>query len=75
MSNKERAIRLIDEIPESKLVFVIDMLSSIKGLLTEEVEPDEWDRQMIAEAKQENDGATVSFEELLMKDGLSYADL
>ncbi|MCD8015783.1 MAG: hypothetical protein LUG99_21985 [Lachnospiraceae bacterium] len=49
-------------------MFVIDMLSSIKGLLTEEVEPDEWGRQMIAEAKQENDGATVSFEELLMKE-------
>lgn len=43
MSNKEKALQLIDEIPESKLVFVIDMLNSIKGLLMEEVEPDEWD--------------------------------
>lgn len=75
MSNKEKALQLIDEIPESKLVFVIDMLNSIKGLLMEEVEPDEWDLEMIAEAKKENDGTKISFDELLKKEGLTYADL
>lgn len=75
MSEREKAMQLIREIPDNKLVFVVDMLNSIKSLLIEEVEPDEWDLEMIAQAKQENDGTKVSFEELLQKEGLTYADL
>lgn len=56
-------------------MFVVDMLNSIKKLLIEEVEPDEWDLEMIAQAEQENDGTKVSFDELLQKEGLTYADL
>ncbi len=75
MSEREKAIQLIKEIPDNKLVFVVDMLNSIKKLLIEEVEPDEWDLEMIAQAEQENDGIKVSFDELLQKEGLTYADL
>lgn len=75
MSNRERVLQLIDDIPEYKLTYVIDMLNSIKSLLVEEIEPDEWDLQMIADAKEINDGSTISFEELLKKDGLTYEDL
>jgi hypothetical protein len=75
MSNKEKVLQIIDNIPENKLIFVVDMLNSIKGLLVDETEPDEWDSEMIAEAEKENDGKTVSFEEMLKKDGLTYADL
>jgi hypothetical protein len=75
MSNRERVLQIIDDIPESKLIFVLDMLNSIKGLLIEEVEPDEWDLKMIAKAASENDGTTTSLEEMLKKDGLTYADL
>lgn len=75
MSEKERAIQLIEEIPDSKMIFVINLLNSIKGLLVEEVEPDEWDLRMIEEAERNNGGMTVSFEELLEKEGLTYADL
>lgn len=78
MSNRELAIDIINQIPEYKLTYVIDMLNGLKGLLIsdiEEVEPDEWDLEMIAEAEKVNDGTTVSLEELLAKDGLSYADL
>jgi hypothetical protein len=75
MSEREKAIQLIKEIPDNKLVFVVDMLNSIKKLLIEEVEPDEWDLEMIAQAEQENDGTKVSFDELLQKEGLTYADL
>ncbi len=75
MSKRERAISLISTIPDSKLTFVINMLENIKGLLGEEIEPDEWDLDMIAQAQKENDGTTVSFEEVLKKDGLTYADL
>ena len=75
MSEREQAKQIIDSLPEGKLVFVLDMLNSIKGMLIEEVEPDDWDIKMIDEARQENDGIRVSFEEMLKKDGLTYADL
>ena len=64
MSNKERVLQLIDDIPDQKLIYVVDMLNSIKNLLIEEVEPDEWDLQMINQAQEENDGTTISFEKL-----------
>lgn len=75
MSNKERVMMLIEDVPDYKLTYVIDMLNSIKGLLVEEVEPDEWDLHMIADARRINDGSTVSFDEMLKKDGLTYEDL
>ena len=48
MSNREQVIQLIDNIPDSKLMFVVDMINSVKSLLIDEVEPDEWDLKMIA---------------------------
>ena len=75
MSEKERAIQIIENIPEDKMVFVVNMLENIREMLIEEVEPDEWDLAMIEEAKKENDGTTISFEELLKREGLNYADL
>lgn len=78
VSNKELIIDIINQIPEYKLSYVIDMLNGLKGLLIddiEEVEPDEWDLAMIAESEKVNDGTTTSLEELLAKDGLTYADL
>lgn len=75
MSEKERAIQIIENIPEDKMVFVVNMLENIREMLIEEVDPDEWDLAMIEEAKKENDGTTISFEELLKREGLTYADL
>ena len=73
MSDRERAVQLLEQIPESKMLFVVDMLNSIRNLLIDEVEPDEWDIRMIKEA--ENNGETISLDELLKRDGLTYADL
>ena len=73
MSDREMAIDIINQIPEYKLIYAVDML---KGLLYGHsddnipvVEPDEWDLEMIAKAEKENDGTAISFEELLKKDG------
>lgn len=33
------------------MIFVVNMLMKIKGLPVEEIEPDEWDLEMIEEAK------------------------
>ena len=64
MSEREKAMQLIKEIPDSKMIFVVNMLMKIKGLPVEEIEPDEWDLQMIAQAERENDGETVALEDL-----------
>ena len=64
MSNKERIMELIDGIPDRRLVFIVDMLESLKAYAGEEIPPDEWDLQMIQEAEKENDGKTISFEEI-----------
>ena len=64
MSNKERIMELIDGIPDRRLVFIVDMLESLKAYAGGEIPPDEWDLQMIQEAEKENDGKTISFEEI-----------
>ena len=77
MSNKERAIQLLEALPENKIAYVIGY---IQGLAVdkneiEEIEPDEWDLKMIEEAERENDGTKITLDEMLKKDGLTYADL
>ena len=71
MSNKERIIQLIDNVPDNRLVFIVDMLESLKAYAGEEIEPDEWDLQMIAQAEKENDGETVTMEELAQELGIT----
>lgn len=71
MSNKERAIQLLDGIHENKLIFVVDMLESLKAYAGEEIEPDEWDLEMIERAKKENDGQGVPVETLAAELGIS----
>lgn len=70
MSNKERAIQLIESIPDSKLTFVVDMLENLKAYAGEEIAPDEWDLKMLADAEKENDGQTVSIESLASELGI-----
>lgn len=64
MSNKERIMQLIEDVPDGKLVFIINMLESLKSYAVEEIAPDEWDLQMIQEAERVNDGVTMTFDEL-----------
>ncbi|MCM1245116.1 MAG: hypothetical protein NC293_05650 [Roseburia sp.] len=71
MSNKERAIQLLEDIPESKLFFVVDMLENLKAYAGEEIEPDEWDLEMIERAKKENDGQGVPIETLAAELGVT----
>ena len=71
MSNKERSMQLLDDIPENKLVFIVDMLESIKAYAGEEIEPDEWDLKMIERAKKENDGHGIPIETLAEELGIT----
>lgn len=70
MSEKERAIQIIENIPEDKMVFVVNMLENIREMLIEEVEPDKWDLAMIEEAKKENDGHGIPIEDLAAELGI-----
>ena len=40
MSNKERIIQLIENVPEHKLFFIVNMLEDIKSYAGESIEPD-----------------------------------
>ena len=65
MSNKERILQLVNDIPEYRLVFVVNLLESLKAYAGEEIEPDEWDLQMLADAEKENDGTAITMEKLM----------
>ena len=41
----------------------------------QEVEPDEWDLEMVAEARRDNTGEYISFDDVLESLGLTLADL
>ena len=77
MSDREKAVKLLDSLQENKIAYVIGYIQGLKTMEDEieEIDPDEWDLKMIAEAEKENDGTTVSLDELLQKEGLTYADL
>ena len=70
MSDRERAMQLLEKVPETKLYYIIGILEGAIIPDIEEVEPDEWDLKMIDEANRENDGEEVSLEELKKELGL-----
>lgn len=75
MSEREKLKAVIDRLPEYKIEYIANLIFGIEKTDIEEVEPDEWDLKMIEEARANNDGSAVSFEELLEREGLTYADL
>lgn len=75
MSEREKLKAVIDRLPEYKIAYIANSIFSIEKTDIEEIEPDEWDLKMIEEARANNDGSAVSFEELLEREGLTYADL
>ncbi len=69
MSNREYAHKLLDRVPESKIFYIMGILEGAAIPDIEEVEPDEWDLEMMAEAKRENDGQGVAIESLRLNWG------
>lgn len=70
MSNKERILQLIDDVPDKKLYFIINILENMKAYANEAVEPDEIDLLMIRQAKKENDGNTITLDEMCNELGI-----
>lgn len=70
-SNKERVMQLIENIPDNKLVFIVDVLESLKAYAGETIEPDDWDLEMVKTAEKDNDGTTESIESLASELGIT----
>lgn len=76
MSNMERAIKLLESLPEYKIAYVIGYIQGLDLDLDnemseiEEIEPDEWDLAMLEEAKKENNGEGIPIEALAAKLGV-----
>lgn len=70
MSDRERAMQLLEKVPETKLYYIIGILEGAIIPDIEEVEPDEWDLKMIDEASSENDGEEVTLEDIKKELGL-----
>ncbi len=60
----------MERIPDEKLSFIVEILERNVNEDYEEVEPDEWDLQMMAEAELENDGTYVTIEDLAKELGI-----
>lgn len=70
MSNRERAAILLQGIPDNKMSFVINLLENLQGYAGEAIEPDDWDREMLSRAEKENDGTTVTLEQMAEELGI-----
>jgi len=75
MNEREQIKQIIDRLPDYKIAYIANLILNIEKMTIEEIEPDEWDLKMIEDAKKNNDGSVVSLDDLLKKEGLTYADL
>ncbi|MCM1329773.1 MAG: hypothetical protein NC253_10080 [Ruminococcus sp.] len=75
MSTRELAYSLIDRLPERQLEAVVEILKGLSVPKIPEVEPDEWDLEMIKRAEEDNDGETISIEDLAKELGIDYDSL
>ena len=69
MSDRDKAISLLNDLPDSKVAYVVAYL---QGLLDGDTEiPDEWDKEMLARAQAENDGTAVDINTLANELGIT----
>lgn len=74
MSTKELAYNLIDKLTESQLKGLLMLLQEYVNADIEEVEPDEWELQMIAESEAD-DSEPMPIEEYAKGLGIDYDSL
>ena len=74
MSTKELAYSLIDKLNESQLKGLIMLLQGYVSSGIDEVEPDEWELQMIAESEAD-DSEPMPIEEYAKGLGIDYDKL
>lgn len=71
MSDREKAMQLLDNLPDNKIAYVIGFIQGLTVADNEVVEPDEWDLSMISEAQKGNDGTGISIENLASELGIA----
>ena len=64
MSNKERVLQLIDDIPDNKLIFVVNILESLRSYAGETVPPDERDPETADGVQKANDESAYRIREV-----------
>lgn len=64
MNNKERVLQLIDDIPDNKLLFIVDVLESLRAYAGETVPPDERNPEMTDDAQKEHNEAAYRIREV-----------
>ena len=64
MNNKERVLQLIDDIPDQKLVFIVNLLESLRAYAGETLPPDERDPQMTDDTQKETDESAYRIREV-----------
>lgn len=74
MSTRELALTILNSLTEEQLQAFVTLFGNPINRIPE-VEPDEWDKEMIQRAKAENDGETISIEELAAETGIDYESL
>lgn len=70
MNEKEQLKQVIDRLPDYKLAYVAKLIMNIEKTYIEEIEPDEWDLEMIAHAKKVNNGNGIPIETLASELGV-----
>lgn len=74
MSTKELAYSLMDSLTERQLEAIVEILKGLSLPKIPEVEPDEWDLEMIKRAEEENDGEVITIEDFAKELGIDYGD-
>lgn len=74
MSTRELALTILNSLTEEQLQAFVTLFGNPVNRIPE-VEPDDWDKEMIQRAKAENDGETISIEELAAETGIDYESL
>lgn len=74
MSTRELALTILNSLTEEQLQAFVTLFGNPVNRIPE-VEPDDWDKEMIQRAKAENDGKTISIEELAAETGIDYESL
>ena len=75
MSERERIINLLERVPDNELSYIIGYIqgltakNDVNAIL--EIEPDEWDLEMIAQAEKENDGEGITLDDFAAELGIA----
>lgn len=66
---RSEAIKLLNAIPDDKMLYVVNILRNVNDMTRQEVEPDELDLTMLREAEKDHEEA-VSFQQAI--EGLGF---